>query len=85
MSDKHIDRDFTVAAGRAAAVVPDDDVDLARVSRGLYVGGAGNLTVILDSDTAAVTFIAVAVGSVLPIRVRRVMESTTATNLIALS
>ena len=86
MPSREIDRDYTVAAGHAAAVAPDDNTDLARTSRGIYIGGAGNLAVILDHETSAVTFIAVAVGSVLPIRVRRVLATgTTATNLVALS
>lgn len=67
------------------AITPNDGVDLATNTRGIYVGGAGNVAVILEDDTASVTFVAPPVGSVLPIRARRVLATgTTATNLIGL-
>jgi hypothetical protein len=85
MTTRHIDRDPTVAAGSGAAVTPDDGANLAQTSRAIYVGGAGNLAVILDRDTSAVTFLAVAAGTLLPIRARRVMSTnTTATSILAL-
>lgn len=83
---KLLDTDFTVSAGRAVAVTPHDTNALARTTRGLYVGGAGDLAVILDSDTVAVTFVGVLAGSVLPIRARIVKSTgTTATYILALS
>jgi hypothetical protein len=67
-----------------AAVVPTDGLDLAQVTRAVYVGGAGNLTVRM-ADGAALTFTAVPVGSLLPIRVDQVQATgTTATNILAL-
>ncbi len=82
---RHIDRDPTVAAGSAVAVTPNDGADLTLTSRGLYIGGAGNVRVLLDLDSVAVTFTACAAGSVLPIRAVRVYSTgTTATNLLAL-
>lgn len=85
MTARHIDRDPTVAAGSGVAVTPNDNTDLARTSRAIYVGGAGNLAVILDLDTSAITFLAVSAGTLLPIRARRVMSTnTTATNILAL-
>ena len=85
MTTRHIDRDPTVAAGSGAAVAQDDETNLAQTSRAIYVGGAGNLAVILDRDTSAITFVAVPAGSMLPIRVRRVMSTnTTATSILAL-
>ena len=53
-------------------------------TRGLYIGGAGNIKV----DTAAGTTVplnSAAAGSVLPIRVKKVYATgTTATNIVAL-
>jgi len=68
----------------AAAVTPDDDNDLTYVTRGLFVGGAGNVAVItMGGDT--VTFTGVVAGSILPIRVNRVKATgTTATDIMAL-
>lgn len=72
-------------AGHAEAVTPSDSGDLAYVSRGLYVGGAGNMAVIMVSG-ATVTFSNILAGTVLPIRVSRVKSTgTTATSILALS
>lgn len=71
----------TDSAGRAVAVTPADGTDFTNVSRAIYVGGAGDLSVVtLGGDT--VTFSAVAAGSLLPIRVRRVRSTGTTATLI---
>ena len=49
----------------------------------LYVGGAGNLTV-LTAGGNTVTLVGVAAGTFIPIQVVRVLTSTTATNILAL-
>ena len=68
-----------------AVVSPSDSADLVYVSRGLYVGGAGNITVI-DMDGNSVLFTAVPAGTILPIRAARVMSTgTTATAIVALA
>ncbi len=86
MATKHADsRDVTVSAGSAEAVTPDNDTDLTAVTRGLYVGGAGNVRVILDRDSSTVDFVGVVAGSVLPLRIKRVHATgTTATSIVAL-
>lgn len=67
------------------AITPSDSTDLAQVSRGIYVGGAGNLVVTPAAGGSNVTFVGVPAGTVLPIRVSRVLStSTTATSLINL-
>jgi hypothetical protein len=72
-------------AEHAEAVTPSDSTDLLIVSRALFVGGAGNIAVVMASG-AAVTFTGVLAGSILPIRVARVKStSTTATNITSLS
>lgn len=73
------------SARNLAAVTPSDGADLANFSKGLYVGGAGNVSVIAVDDSAAVTFVGVPAGAVLPIRVKRVRSTgTTATNIVNL-
>jgi len=76
--------DFTAPAVGAAAVTPNTSTDLPRApARALYVGGAGNLEV----DTAegqTVTFTGVTAGSILPVSVKRVRATSTATNIVAL-
>jgi len=71
-------------ASNAAAVMPNDDSDLDNIGV-LYVGGAGDVSVLLDgqADNAPVTFVGVPAGSWLPVRVRRVRNTdTTATDIL---
>lgn len=76
---------ITSSAVRAIAVTPADGSDIANVSRAIWVGGAGNLAVILAGDTSAVTFTGVPAGTMLPLRVKRVMSTnTTATSIVAI-
>lgn len=53
---------------------------------GLYIGGAGNLVVIMAQDTTntLVTFNGVVAGTFLPIQVKRVSSTSTATNIMGL-
>jgi hypothetical protein len=76
---------LAIPAANAVAVTPHDATDLAQVTRGLYVGVAGDVSVeMLDTGTAVV-FTAVPAGTVLPIRVTRVNATATdATNIVAL-
>lgn len=68
----------------AVAVTPNDSADLARVSRGLWVGTSGDVAVVMR-DGGELTLHALAEGVAHPIRVRRVKSSgTTATNIRAL-
>ncbi|PLP58516.1 hypothetical protein CYK37_15135 [Mesorhizobium loti] len=55
------------------------------VCRALWVGAAGDVAVIAEDDSAAVTLTAVPAGSVLPVRAKAVRAAgTTATNIVAL-
>jgi hypothetical protein len=71
----------TAPAFRATAVTKSDTTVLP-TTRGLYVGGAGAVAVIMAGDTAAVTFSAVPAGSFMPIQVTKVMETNTDATLI---
>lgn len=74
-----------VPASKAVAITPNDNTDLPITVRAVYVGGVGNLAVILKDDTTAVIFAGVPIGTLLPILVRRVLATgTTATSLIGL-
>lgn len=62
-------------------IVPDDTQDLAFMSRGIYIGGAGNLVCVTVSGSVGV-LVGLVAGTILPIRATRVMATgTTATNL----
>jgi hypothetical protein len=75
----------TVSAHSALAVTPSDSTVIP-ITRALYVGGAGNLNVVMADDENTVLFTAVPAGTILPIQVSKVMStSTTATSIIALN
>lgn len=73
------------SAIRAEAVTPSDEDELAEVTRAIFIGGSGNIEVVLRDDTNPVVFKNVVAGSVLPLRVKKVLDNgTTATDIIAL-
>jgi len=69
----------------AVAVTPSDTVDLVDgPTKGLYIGGAGNVVAIMQ-DGSEVTFTALAIGVMHHISVKRVNAAlTTATSILAL-
>ena len=72
-------------ARRAVAMTPSDTVDMTTYAKALYVGAAGNASVLTvgGEDTEAVTFANHPVGW-LPVQVRRVLATgTTATQIVA--
>ena len=76
--------DISGPAGNGADIVPNNTVDFERVTRGIYVGGAGNLRVTFVGGQTVTLFNVVA-GMIYPLRVSRVWATgTTATNLVGL-
>ncbi len=73
------------SAVKAFVISPNDNNELNRLTRAIYVGATGNISMILKGDGAAVTFVGVPAGTILPLRVRVVKSTgTTATNLVGL-
>ncbi len=69
----------------AIAVEPDDDADLQPSARALWIGSAGDLEVVMAGEAdpeVTVVFSNVPVGW-MPIQVRRVMETTSAQDIVA--
>lgn len=65
------------------AISTNNSTDFTVQPRGIYVGGAGDVAVILGGST--LTFVGVVAGSILPISPTRVMATgTSATDLIGL-
>jgi hypothetical protein len=76
-------RSLTSPPEHGAAIVPGD-ADLGHVSRALYVGGGGDVAVRLQDGTEF-TLANVPTGTLLPIRVIRVLATgTTATQIVGL-
>lgn len=67
-----------------ADITPHDTNDIAVVTRSVFVGVGGDVTLMAQNDTVARLHKNVPSGSILPGRVKRVMATgTTATNLVA--
>lgn len=83
MSGANRSANATVAAYAAAAVTPSDST-IIPVSRALYVGTTGNLSVRMADSQATVLFSNVPVG-IFPVQVDMVFaSSTTASNIVAM-
>lgn len=70
------------SANRLSAITPSDSTVLVGV-RGLWIGGAGIVSIIAYDDTTAVS-LTVPAGTLLPIFAKKVMAATTATLIVAL-
>jgi allophanate hydrolase subunit 2 len=69
-------------AESAFAITPSDTVDLAHVTRGIYVGVTGDVKVDMVGGST-VTFVNLAGGVIHPLCVKRVYATgTTATNIL---
>ncbi len=67
-------------------IVPSDIAEVERVTKGIYIGSAGDLSLLSLDGAAPVTFSNVAAGTVLDVRVLKVMQSgTTAGALVGLA
>ncbi len=64
----------TDSADHAAAVTPHDSTNFSSMTRALYVGAAGDVTVVMKSG-AVVTFVDVPAGTILPVRCSRVNDT----------
>lgn len=73
----------TLPGNSAFAITPDNDEDLAYVTRGIYVGVAGDVKVDMFGTGTAIVFKDLAAGVVHPLRVKRVYEAgTDATDIV---
>jgi hypothetical protein len=85
MAGSYRSANATVAAHSAFVVTPSD-ATIIPATRGLYIGGAGNINVVMAEDENTVLFTAVPAGFILPIQVIQVLStSTTATAIVALN
>lgn len=68
-----------------AVVAPSNTVPLPFITRGIYVGGAGDVLVLLAADTRMQLFKAVHAGTIIDVCATQVRVGTTATSLICLA
>lgn len=77
-------QNLTAPPTSAAELPPSDSTDLPYVTRGIYVGTAGNLKVRMQ-DGSLVTFNNVVAGQIYPLRIDRVLATgTTAAGIVGL-
>ena len=68
------------------AILPSDSADLPRATKAIFIGQAGDVTLLPVRGTSEVTFRNLAAGSILDVRVRAVrVTGTTAADLIGLA
>ena len=80
----HSSPSLTSPAIDGTMISPDDAVDLPHVTRAIYVGTGGQIAAELASGVA-VNLVGVAGGTLLPLRVRKILASgTTAANIVGL-
>lgn len=89
MADNYVGDALIAQARSAFAITKSDDTNYLTgasqvVPKALYIGTTGDLTVQLVGDAGTVVFKAVPAGSVLPIRVQRVLAATTAADILGL-
>lgn len=69
-------------ADAAFVITPSDTDDLEHLTRALYIGGAGNVNLIMGNNDA-VLIAGLLAGTMLPIIVKQVLASgTSATSLV---
>ena len=74
---------FTMPYNDGFAITKSDDNELAQVTRGIYVGGAGNISLVTERGNTIVLKGALA-GTILNVRAVKVLAATTATDLVGL-
>lgn len=73
-------------ASRCFAITPADGTDLVRVTKAIYVGTGGDISLVPVGDDQAVLFRNVPSGSVIDVRVARVNSTaTTADDIVGLA
>ena len=81
--DKHATSLESPATG-AFSIIPHDSTPLNEITRALYIGSSGDVTVIMRSGQE-VTFVSIQPGTVLPIRAALVKATgTTATGIVGM-
>lgn len=85
MAGSYHSANATVSA-HSAFIVTKSDTTIIPTTRGLYIGGGGDLNVVMSDDENTVLFSAVPQGTILPIQVIQVLATnTTATLIVALN
>jgi len=72
-------------AKHAFPITPQANSDLPMAAKALYVGGAGDVVLRAVDSQEDVTFFNVASGTILPVRIRAIRDTSSASNFVGLS
>jgi hypothetical protein len=67
------------------SVINPDGTTTGAVAEALYIGGTGDVNVIMARNSNTVSFKNVPAGTILPIVVKQVLSSSSATNILVLN
>ena len=87
MNDPFVSHETALSspARNGFSITPNDGIDLSVVCRSLFIGGGGDVSIILANDSSSVVFKNIPTGSVLPVFAKRVEATlTTATDILGL-
>ncbi len=76
---------YDAGISSAQAITMGADVVLSRITRGIYIGGAGNIEVQFagDADANPVALVGLAVGVWHPMQIQKIINAgTTATDIV---
>ena len=73
----------TASAATEAIAITPADTDIT-ATRGIYVGGAGDVAVRMNKGKNTVTFKNVPAGTILPVQADRILAATSATDIVAM-
>lgn len=83
--DKYVFEQDNSPALNGFVIIPDNNTETTQVTRALYIGSGGDLNVLLRDDLTPVLLKNTQSGTMLPLRVKKVLSTnTTATNIIGL-
>jgi hypothetical protein len=83
ISHEDVEAKHLAASSPSAEAVAAFPYTPGAATRGIYVGGAGSLTVTMERNGTGIVFSGIPAGTVLPIRVRSITAGT-ATLVVAL-
>lgn len=75
---------YEIAPGRGLIAVTKSDTTVLEDVRALWVGTGGDLSVITPGSATAVTLKNVPDGTLIPVKVAKVMAATTASNIVGI-
>lgn len=81
-NERYTNADQTVSAYNAASLAESDTATFP-TTRAIYVGSGGDVAVEMNGG-AQVTFVGVGTGTILPIQIRKLLTTTTASSILGL-